>query len=105
LNFELDSHLRHSRRSLAPWLPEGGRPSTWQDVSPPARPFWPRAIRESLDFPRISCYVHAGTRVEVEVVGRGASPGCANFRQALASPYPGRTFHDSPRPLVESGGL
>jgi hypothetical protein len=36
----------------------------------------------------------SGTRVEVVACGRGESPGCANFRQALASPYPGRKIHD-----------
>jgi hypothetical protein len=35
-----------------------------------------------------------GTLVEEWHCGRGGSPGCANFRQALASPYPGRKFHD-----------
>jgi len=28
------------------------------------------------------------------MIGRGGSPGCANYRQALASPHPGRTIHD-----------
>jgi hypothetical protein len=35
-----------------------------------------------------------GTRVDISVSGRGGSPGCANYRQALASPHPGRTTHD-----------
>jgi len=31
----------------------------------------------------------------MKLIGRDGSPGCANFRQALASSHPGGNVHDS----------
>ena len=71
-----------------------------------------RSTRDSRDFLSVFDAIARLARVlKSEVCGRDGSPGCANFRQALASPHPGRKVHDpaaatyrasSRRPLTAS---
>jgi len=52
------------------------------------------AASRSRSFPSDFGDFPTGTRVELAVCGRGGSPKCANFRQALASPHSGSSIHD-----------
>ena len=111
-------HSRRARRAHLPALPRGQARGVGRATSATSRRGRPIAICASTDSlflrpPLVhvqgrmdtltlaiarkhQCFraSHDGTPVDISMIGRGGSPGCANYRQALASPHPGRTIHD-----------